>query len=206
MEFYDVVNSRRTIRDFQKKQVPQDILDRILSAGLKGPSGDHMRDIHYVVIRDNEKIKKVLHLVGESGGKQFQALKERAFDTESQKEMYLDAVPKQTQMLLDSGTLILPFFKHKGDFLKPEKLGNFNNFASAWCGIENILLAATAENLACAFRIPNSEEANHVTKTLQVPAGYVLCCYLSVGYPKEDAVVNKQVHATLEDKVHYNSW
>lgn len=34
MEFYEVVNKRRTIRDFENKAIPQEVLERILNAGL----------------------------------------------------------------------------------------------------------------------------------------------------------------------------
>lgn len=42
MDFYDVVNARRTIRDFTETPVVIDVVKRILSAGLKAPTNDHM--------------------------------------------------------------------------------------------------------------------------------------------------------------------
>ena len=33
MDFYDVVKSRRTVRNFSDKKVDKDIIERILSAG-----------------------------------------------------------------------------------------------------------------------------------------------------------------------------
>ena len=38
MEFYEVVNKRRTIRNFENKTIPQEVLERILNAGLMAPS------------------------------------------------------------------------------------------------------------------------------------------------------------------------
>ena len=35
MEFYEAVETRRTIREFEDKLISEDIVKRILSAGLK---------------------------------------------------------------------------------------------------------------------------------------------------------------------------
>ena len=49
-------------------------------------------------------------------------------------------------MLTQSGLLILPFFRQKQNpLLKPVEQSSLNYFASAWCALENMLLAATAE-------------------------------------------------------------
>src|SRR5574344_1084670 len=45
MEFYDVINERRSIRPFQNKQIPQEVLERILNAGLKTPAGYYLPTI-----------------------------------------------------------------------------------------------------------------------------------------------------------------
>ncbi|WNX86217.1 nitroreductase family protein [Agathobaculum sp. NTUH-O15-33] len=37
MEFYKVVNRRRSIRQFEEREIPREVLERILDAGLKSP-------------------------------------------------------------------------------------------------------------------------------------------------------------------------
>ena len=109
-------------------------------------------------------------------------------------------------MLIDPGTLILPFYFHSGDFNKSNGVMSYNNFASTWCGIENMMLAATVEGLACSIRIPIGGEPEYVAKLVGSPEGYVLCCYLGIGYPAKDAVIVKQIPARPADKVHYDKW
>ncbi len=43
MEFYEVIEKRRSIREFQDKPIARDVLERILNAGLKAPSSNHQR-------------------------------------------------------------------------------------------------------------------------------------------------------------------
>lgn len=55
MELYDVIEKRRTIRDFENEEMPQDVIERIIGAALKVPTNDHMRDWHYIVIQDKKR-------------------------------------------------------------------------------------------------------------------------------------------------------
>ena len=66
---------------------------------------------------------------------------------------------------MQSGLLIIPFFRQlTWPLLKPEEQSSFNYLASAWCALENMLLAATAEGLGTVFHIPVSDEAEKIKK------------------------------------------
>ena len=39
MSFYEVIDKRRTIRQFDQEEIPKEVLERIINAGLKAPSG-----------------------------------------------------------------------------------------------------------------------------------------------------------------------
>ena len=51
MEFYDVIEKRRTVRDFDPEDIPNEVIERIISAALKAPTNDHMRDWHYIIVK-----------------------------------------------------------------------------------------------------------------------------------------------------------
>lgn len=46
MDFYEVIGKRRTIRDFENVVISTEIIERIIEAGLRAPTNDHMRDWH----------------------------------------------------------------------------------------------------------------------------------------------------------------
>ena len=50
MGFYEVINKRRTIRQFDQEEIPKEVLERILNAGLKAPSSNHQREWELIVI------------------------------------------------------------------------------------------------------------------------------------------------------------
>ena len=58
MEFYETIKRRKTCRDWQNKKVSLAAIKRIVQAGLKAPSHNHMREWEFIVLRTpEEKIK-----------------------------------------------------------------------------------------------------------------------------------------------------
>ncbi len=204
MEFYHAIDARRTIRDFSETPVETGVVKRILAAGLKAPTNDHMRNWEFVVVRDRQKIASIIQAIPQKRTEDI--TKTRLFSDDCQQQMYVDAIPKQVQMLLKSGCLILPFFKQSSPLLEPEALESLNYFASIWCCIENILLAAAAEGLGAAIRIPAGKEPEHILEVVNHPKEYVMPCYIALGYPSKAAAVIQQKEYNLEDKIHMDQW
>jgi nitroreductase len=55
MEFTEVVNKRRTSRQWLDKDVDFEVIKRILDAGNKAPTWDHHRSWQYIVLRTDEE-------------------------------------------------------------------------------------------------------------------------------------------------------
>ena len=206
MEFYETVEKRRTVRDFSDRRVPEEILNRILEAGLKAPSHDHARDWHFVVIRNPRRIAEILRHVAGGAEEQMKIIDHWESATACQKAMYYDAIPKQVKMLSQSQCLVLPLFRGGADLLMPRDISSLNSFASIWCLIQNMLLAATAEELACALRIPIRDEEAYVLKSLQAPEGYRMPCYLAFGYAAPDVAKIRQTDIAVAGRIHAEKW
>ena len=56
MDFYDVINKRKTIRQFEQEDIPKETLERILNAGLKAPAGGCKKDCELITITDKNII------------------------------------------------------------------------------------------------------------------------------------------------------
>jgi nitroreductase len=208
MDVYEAVNNRKTIRDFEDREIPKGILLKLLDAGFKAPSNDHLRKWEFLVIDDKAKRKELIENIGTSRTKE-SALKivdDLGMVEPSQREMYIDAIPKQYSMILESGSLIIPCFHGTGPLLKPENLSSLNSFASIWCCIENILICAASEGIYGVTRIPTEEERLRMKELLSIPNEYEVPCYLAMGYPKKNARRAKQYEIKLEDKIHNNGW
>lgn len=62
MDFYEAIEKRRTVRDFEDKPIPMDIIKRILSAGLKAPTNNHLREWEFVIVNDKKERLSVINL------------------------------------------------------------------------------------------------------------------------------------------------
>ena len=56
MEFSEVLERRRTYRDYSDREVSDEILNKIISAAFKAPTNDHLRQFEFVVVRGKENI------------------------------------------------------------------------------------------------------------------------------------------------------
>jgi len=53
MSLVDTVLSRRSIRRYEKKDIPSDVLNQILEAGRQAPSAANRQPFHFVVLTDD---------------------------------------------------------------------------------------------------------------------------------------------------------
>ena len=198
MDFYQVLEKRRTIRDFSDKKVTDEVLEKVLLAAFKAPTNDHLRQFEFIVVRGQENIARLISPVAENTRNIQQAGLDAAADMMDKDEhaMFVDALPKQQRMLMQSNFPLC----------QPADQSSLNYFASAWAAVENILLAATAEGLACAFRIPIGNEPEYVKHLVNAPDGYEFTCFLAIGYAAENAHICKQKEIRVGDRIHRNVW
>ena len=207
MEIYEAIEKRRTVRDFEDKPVAMDIIKKILSAGLKAPTNNHLREWEFVIVNDKRERSRILNLKDMTSYDECEKMMDGFGMTDSdQRGMYHIAMPKQFSMLYNSGCLILPFFKLREPLMHPVCLSSLNEFASIWCCIENILLAAASEGICGVTRIPMEEELAHIQKTIKHPDNYAMPCYIALGYPDKDAKLPVQKVINVEDRLHINYW
>ena len=61
MSFIDTVLSRRSIRRYEKKDIPKEVLDKILEAGRQAPSAGNKQPWHFIVLTDHDIKEKLSH-------------------------------------------------------------------------------------------------------------------------------------------------
>lgn len=55
MDFFDVVRSRRSVRSYASKPIPNEDLIRVLEAGRLAPSAGNRQPWHFIVVADRER-------------------------------------------------------------------------------------------------------------------------------------------------------
>jgi nitroreductase len=208
MDVYEAINSRKTIRDFAPQEITLSLVEKLIAAGFNAPTNNHMREWHFVLLQDKAKRKELLDQVIKPVGKNgaIGIINRWGLTDEVQREMYIEGIPKQYSMLYNAGCLILPFYHQETPLLKPKDLSALNPFASIWCCIENILVAAAADGIYGVTRIPFEAERKIIGQHLNIPPDYEMPCYLALGYPAENAARTRQVDICLEERIHMEKW
>lgn len=208
MELYEAINSRKTVRDFEAEPISTDVLERIIEAAFKAPTNDHMRDWHYIIVRDKNVTAKLLDIIpkGISHEDMEALIKDWNLSDSIQQECYRNAVPKQYRMLYDASAVIIPLLKQKTDILHPDNISHLNGFASIWCSIENIFLSATAEGYGCNLRIPLGNEAEYARSILDFPNDYFMPCFIGIGVPKSDIGSVPQKEINIKERIHWDKF
>lgn len=207
MEFYEAAAKRKTVREFLNKEVDFEAIKRMLKAGNNAPTWNHNRNWSYIVLRTEEEKERAFEYAKKLADR-FDAKKyldaPRPYPITPAQKMYAHAMPRQYEMLKTAPCVVIPVFKGK----VPARISvsGLNPFSTIWCVIENILLAAAAEGLACSMRIPLEGEYEEVKEKLKVPPTYHIPAFIGIGYadPAED--LPEQNTADLDRQLHFGRW
>ncbi|MES0490206.1 MAG: 5,6-dimethylbenzimidazole synthase [Leptospirales bacterium] len=201
---YKAIFNRRDVRsEFTKDPIPDDVLKRILNAAHHAPSVGFMQPWDFIVVQDPEvkiKIKQGFKIAHEEAAAMFTGEKKEKY-----KSLKLEGImeaPLGICVTCDrtrNGPVVL------GRTALPEM-----DLYSAVCAVENLWLAARAENLGAGWvSIIHNEVLQEI---LGIPEHIVPIAYLCVGYVSffhEKPQLEKAgwlPRLELDSLVHYDEW
>lgn len=203
MEFNEVINKRKTSREWTDQDVDFEAVKRIIEAGMKAPSWDHYRNWQFIVLHTKEE-KESAFAYAKGIVKRFDAGRYEGRELNLAQKMYAYAMPRQYTMLVDCPYVIVPLFKCAR--LNAEWVSKLNPLTTAWCVAENMMLAVINEGLGYSLRIPLNKEHNIVLDKLGVPNGWMTPCFIGIGYPKEDECIPEQYGIDPDANIHKGGW
>ena len=204
MEFSEVVRTRRTVREFADRPVPEETVRRALAAGLRAPSNAHLKSWHFILLRDREERARAV--VGALKARDMKDPEEierflTRFDEEELKKVYRRSLPVQQAMMLQAPELLLVCYKMK-PLVECRTLFELNPLASVWMCIENIMLALANEGLfGCTY---TPYDAHGLKDLLGVPTGYEIAVVIPFGYPKVPP--GESESEDLAARLHIDRW
>ena len=205
MELKEVIEKRRTIREFQDKEIPEAIIDYAIKNGFKAPTYNHLREWEFIVLKSMESKLKLID--SENLDKEISISElEKAFGNEEEimKEMYLDAIPKQKKMILSAPAVIIVVFKPKTLVEKAKTIYDLNCLASVWTCIENVLLSLAEHDVFGVTFIPQNNHS--VKEKLGIPLELEIAAIIPIGYKAESARILKQKPIDIRERIHKERW
>ena len=165
MEVYEAVIRRRTIRRFQDRPVPYDVLEKCVDAGRLAPCGRNHQLCEYIIVDDEKLIPKMFDSVSTWG----------RMETPNEKPD-LRRGPKAYIVILINNTL-------EAELGAPRRITTMDvGFAA-----ENLILVALEQGLgACPALIFNADKLRQI---LDIPASRDIALVVAIGYPDESPVM-----------------
>ena len=178
--FFELMNRRRTVRDFSDQTIPQEIIENAIKSAGTAPSGAHMQPWHFAVIQD-ATVKKQIREAAE--------IEERKLYEHRAGDEWLDALaPLGTDAnkpFLETAPALIVVFSKKftiDDNGKQRKNYYTTESVGIACGM--LITALHTSGLATLTHTPSPMK--FLTNILQRPTHERPFLLLVCGYPAKD--------------------
>lgn len=187
MNISEAVTTRRSIRKYEDREVPVEILKELLEKALWAPSGMNRQNWEIVVVRGEQK-DKLLKVIEMTGG----FLKPRLEKLFPEKMVNITL---QFFKNLGGAPVVLLVYIPKASFEIRTDMGSlekykveherFTNLCSASALIQNILLLAKARGLGTCWMTAPKYVEDEINEFLGI-TGRELVSVIPIGYPDQN--------------------
>ena len=184
MSIIESIHQHRSIRKYKPDQIPEDLLQELLEAGIRASSSGNMQTYSIIVTRDK-------------------VLREQLYKAHFQQNMVLEA-----PLLL---TFCADFNRMRQWLRISDAADNFDNFMSFMIAAidailvsQNVALAAESKGLGICYLGSTFSDCDQVGRILALPDNVVPVVGFTLGYPNEDPPLRDRL--PLDGLVHYETY
>ena len=183
LDFFNLMNKRRTTRHFSDKHVPRELIEYAIKTAGTSPSGAHLQPWTFVAISNNDLKKKIREAAEEEERKTYsERMPEswaellRPLGTDYVKEHITDApwiivIFRQTKRVRNNGEIGPTYYSQES------------------CGIATGLFIAAIQNMGLTTLTHTPSPMKFLRELLGRPEHEHAMLLMPVGYPASDAKV-----------------
>lgn len=180
-DVFEIMHTTRAMRRLKPDPVPDELIRRILDAGIRAPSGGNFQTWRFLVIKDPE-IKKKVQVIYKKAfdeiiGPRYETAAPPPGATKAKYNRQHSAVEYLTDHYHEAPVWIVACIEH-GDG-KP----NRSSGASIYPAVQNMLLAARALGLGSTLTTRHLIFEKEAEEALGLPDGVHSYAILPIGYP-----------------------
>jgi nitroreductase len=205
MGIFEVMYNCRAMRRLDTREVPEELLVKLIDAANQAPSGSNMQGARWIVVRDPAVRQKLADL-NRKGVEAYispQASRPQSLPHQNadKRMRMLNSVVWQMEHMHEIPVLVIACMEF-GVKVNPSMASMGGG--SIWPGIQNLLLAARAMGLGATPTTLALGDHAAVAETLQLPETMAACCLIPVGYPtgKFGPVTRRPV----EEVMRFDTW
>jgi nitroreductase len=189
MELYDAMSTLRAVRRLKSEPIPNDVLERVLTAAIWAPTGGNHQSWRIIAVQDAKKKQALADLY-----------KPHWMEYVPAYEAALEGAPKEvaekSKRTLNAGTYLAEHlhevpvicvfcFNLHGITVTDAELRRQSvvGGGSIYPAVQNLLLAARSEGLGCVLTTLLCVEEPAVKQLLNLPEDWYTAAAVPLGYP-----------------------
>lgn len=180
-DVFEIMHTTRAMRRLKPDPVPDDLIRKILDAGIRAPNGGNTQKWRFLVVRDTEIKKRVqVHYkraYDEIIGPRYASTPTPPGTTPEKYHRQHDAVEYLTEHFHEAPVWIVACIEHGGE--RPRRWSG----ASIYPAVQNMLLAARALGLGATLTTRHLFFEKESEEALGLPPGVHSYAILPIGWP-----------------------
>lgn len=180
--YFQFMNTRRSVREFSDKPVPNEVLENIIRTASTAPSGAHKQPWSFCLIT-NPEIKKRIREAAEKE-------EYESYNGRMPQDWLEDLAPLQTNWekpFLETAPALIIVFRRSYELVNGKKKNNY--YVSESVGIACGFLLAAIHNAGLVSLTHTPSPMNFLAEILDRPGNEKPFLLLPVGYPSEGCKV-----------------
>ncbi len=190
MDLYDLMMKRRSVRSFEDRPVPEDVLDELLDAAVNAPSGGNIQPLSIIVVEEPAARAELAEMVG--------------------RQPWVANAPTSLVFCIDFHRVMRWAAAFDVEFRGQESLLSFLiAYADIMCAAQNVVVLAESRGLGSVYVGTILSSIEHAREYFAMPAHVLPVMVLSLGFPKSvprnipkldrHAVVHSEKYAARSD-------
>jgi nitroreductase len=199
MELFEAIHTARAMRRLKPDPVPEELINRILDAAIRAPSGGNAQNWIFVVVRDAElrgNLGTIYRKASDIASAVYAARERPAHLTEAQYQRMMTGGAYLSQHIAEAPVILIPCLRPRPmpprEALSPaiqaryaEELAYMDRIygASIYPAVQNIILACRALGLGTVLTTNHIRCEGEVKAVLGLPEDVDTFGMMPIGYP-----------------------
>lgn len=165
MDVYDLMMKRRSVRNFEDKNIPENLIEELLDAASNAPSGGNIQPISIIVVQKAEARAKLAKMVGD--------------------QPWVRNAPLSMIFCIDFFRIKTWASMFEADYRGENALLSFLiAYADLICSAQNVVILAESRGLGSVYIGTILDIIDKAREYFSIPKLVLPMMVLSVGYPK----------------------